>query len=84
MKFYIKSVVQGCFGFFQVGKGKKWNFPGGEKQELPGILPEQKHTILRAKKLKTCFCQKFQGEFPLPYEKTLIVNARLNRLDGRN
>ena len=46
--------------FFQVGKGKKWNFSGGEKQELPGISPE-KHAILRVKKLKTLFVENFRG-----------------------
>ena len=42
-----KYTWQGFFQvFFQVGKGKKWIFPGGEKRKLPGILPEL-HTILR-------------------------------------
>ena len=53
--------MQGFFsGFFQVGKGKKWIFPGGEKRKLAGILPEL-HTILRVKKLKTLFLSKISG-----------------------
>ena len=43
-----------------MGKGKKWNFPGGEKRKLAGILPEL-HTILRVKKLKTLFLSKISG-----------------------
>ena len=56
----LKKYLQVVQGFFQVGKGKKWNLPWGEKQELPGILPE-KHAILHVKKLKPSFCQKFPG-----------------------
>ena len=44
-----------------MGKGKKWNFPGGEKQKLVGILPEL-HTILRVKKIKKLFLSKISGE----------------------
>ena len=63
-------------GFFQVGKGKKRIFPGGEKRKSAGILPK-KHAILRVKKLKKpLFVEnfrggrnRFQGEFsPCPAE----------------
>ena len=51
----LADKVNGCnkywtaADFFQVGKGKKWNFLGGEKRKWIGILPE-KYTILRVKK----------------------------------
>ena len=57
-------------GIFQVGKGKKWNFPGGEKLKLIGILPE-KYTILRVKKVNALFLSKIAGGAspPRPTEK---------------
>ena len=58
---WIQDYCQGFFsGFFQVGKGKKWIFPGGEKRKLGGILPE-KHAILRVKKFKNLFLSKISG-----------------------
>ena len=47
-------------GFFQVGKGKKRIFPGGEKRKSAGILPK-KRAFLRVKKLKNLFLSKISG-----------------------
>ena len=56
----LYATMAGFSGFFQVEKGKKWIFPGDEKQELPGILPER-HAILRVKILKTLFLSNISG-----------------------
>ena len=66
------------FRFFQVGRGKNWNYPGGEEQKIPVFYLKIRHfTCLKIRNplfVKNVSVRNlFQGRgssLPLPYGKT--------------